>query len=232
MKKVSFFVSALLISTISFAQTAEEVVNNYVKAIGGKEAISKLKDVTMNLSGEVQGASLEIIIQKKSPTKFLQAVNVVGMGEVQKQVYDGTKVRSSGMQGSEDITDPEKVKAVALQAYTIPEAEYTALGAKLSYIGKEKINNADAHKIEVTIGSVKMTEFYDVASNLKVRQVITLDSPMGAQTITTDFADYKDVSGVKMPYKLSQDIGMAQLELKVEKIEVNKNLADTLFEIK
>ncbi len=232
MKKVSLFVAALLISTISFAQTAEEVVNNYVTAIGGKDAISKIKDLTMTLTGEAQGASLEIIIQKKIPGKFMQVVNVVGMGEVQKQVCDGTKVRASGMQGSEDITDPEKVKPVTMQALIAPEAEYVSMGAKLAYIGKEKVNTADAHKIEVTIGTVKMTEFYDAASGLKVRQVITIEGPMGSQTITSDFSDYKDVSGVKMPYKLNQDLGMMQLGLTVTKIEVNTNLADALFEIK
>lgn len=232
MKKISLFVSALFVSTLSFAQTAEEVINNYVTAIGGKDAIAKIKDVTMNYTGEAQGATLEIVIQKKTPNKFLQAVNVVGMGEVQKQVCDGTKVRASGMQGSEDITDPEKVKAVAVQAVIVPEAEYTAMGAKLNYIGKEKVNNADAHKIEVTIGAVKMTEFYDVASGLKVRQVIIAETPMGSQTITSDYSDYKDVSGVKIAHKLNQDLGMMQLALTASKIEANTNLADALFEIK
>ena len=232
MKKISLFVSALLISTLSFAQTAEEVINNYVTAIGGKDAISKIKDLTMTYTGEVQGASLEVIIQKKAPNKFIQAVNVTGMGEVQKQVCDGTKVRASGMQGSEDITDPEKVKAVALQAVIVPESEYTAMGAKLTYIGKEKVNTADAHKIEVTIGTVKMTEYYDAATGLKIRQLITAETPMGSQTITSDFTDYKEVSGVKFAHKLNQDLGMAQLALSASKVEVNTNLSDALFEIK
>jgi len=232
MKKISFLVSALLISTLSFAQTAEEVVNKYVTAIGGKEAIGKLKDLTMNFSGEAQGATLDILIQKKAPGKFLQAVSVAGMGEVQKQVSDGTKVRISGMQGSEDITDPEKVKAVAMQAVVIPESEYVAMGAKLTYVGKEKVNAIDAHKIDVTIGTVKMTEYYDVATGYKIRQVITAETPMGAQTITSDYSDYKDVSGVKMPFKLNQDLGMMQLALTASKIEANTNLADALFEIK
>ncbi|RFS13390.1 hypothetical protein [Emticicia sp. C21] len=232
MKKISLFVSALLISTLSFAQTAEEVINNYVTAIGGKDAIAKIKDLSMTFTGEAQGANLEILIQKKSPNKFLQSVSVTGMGEVQKQVCDGTKVRASGMQGSEDITDPEKVKAVAMQAVIVPEAEYTAMGAKLTYVGKEKVNNADAYKLDVTIGSVKMTEFYDAATGLKVRQVITAETPMGAQTITSDYTDYKAINGVKFAHKLSQDLGMMQLALTASKIEANTNLADTLFEIK
>jgi hypothetical protein len=232
MKKISLFVSALLISTLSFAQTAEEVINNYVTAIGGKDAISKIKDLSMTFTGEAQGANLEILIQKKSPNKFLQSVSVTGMGEVQKQVCDGTKVRASGMQGSEDITDPEKVKAVAMQAVIVPESEYGSMGAKLTYAGKEKVNNADAHKLEVTIGTVKMTEYYDVASGLKVRQVITAETPMGSQTITSDYTDYKDVSGVKFAHKLNQDLGMMQLALTASKIEANTNLADGLFEIK
>lgn len=232
MKKISLFVSALLVSTLSFAQTAEEVINNYVTAIGGKDAISKIKDLTMTFTGEVQGANLEVVIQKKTPNKFSQAVNVTGMGEVQKQVCDGTKVRASGMQGSEDITDPEKVKAVAMQAVIVPEAEYTAMGAKLTYAGKEKVNNADAHKLEVTIGSVKMTEFYDAATGLKVRQMITAETPMGSQTIISDYSDYKDINGVKFAHKLSQDLGMMQLALTASKIEANTNLADSLFEIK
>lgn len=232
MKKITLFVSALLVSTLSFAQTAEEVINNYVTAIGGKDAISKIKDLSMTFTGEAQGANLEILIQKKSPNKFLQSVSVTGMGEVQKQVCDGTKVRASGMQGSEDITDAEKVKAVAMQAVIVPESEYGTMGAKLTYVGKEKVNNADAHKIDVAIGTVKMTEFYDVASGLKVRQVITAETPMGSQTITSDYMDYKAVSGVKFAHKLNQDLGMMQLALTASKIEANTNLADALFEIK
>jgi hypothetical protein len=71
-----------------------------------------------------------------------------------------------------------------------------------------------------------------VATGLKVRQVITAETPMGSQTITSDYTDYKPVSGVKFAHKLSQDLGMMQLALTASKIEANTNLADALFEIK
>jgi len=232
MKKISILLAALFVSTVSFAQTADEVIANYVKAVGGSDAIAKIKDLSMTMTGEIQGQSLEVLIQKKPTNKFLQSVSIVGMGEVQKQVCDGVKAQVGGMQGSQDITEPEKVKAIAMQSFIVPEANYTAIGAKVTYIGKEKVGNVEAHKLEVAVGEVKMTEFYDVATGLKLRQVITAETPMGSQTITSDYSDYKEVSGVKFAHKLNQDLGMAQLALTASKVQANTNLADALFEIK
>ncbi|GAB2611196.1 hypothetical protein GCM10027035_04480 [Emticicia sediminis] len=232
MKKISIVLAALFVSTVSFAQTADEVIANYVKAVGGSDAIAKIKDFSMTMTGEIQGQSLEVLIQKKPTNKFLQSVSIVGMGEVQKQVCDGVKAQVGGMQGSQDITEPEKVKAIAMQSYIVPEANYTAIGAKVTYIGKEKVGDVEAHKLEVAVGEVKMTEFYDAATGLKLRQVITAETPMGSQTITSDYSDYKEVNGVKFAHKLNQDLGMAQLALTASKVQANTNLADALFEIK
>ncbi len=232
MKKISIVLATLFVSTVSFAQTADEVISNYVKAIGGSDAIDKIKDLTMTMTGEIQGQSLEVLIQKKPTNKFLQSVSVVGMGEVQKQVCDGVKAQVGGMQGSQEITEPEKVKAIAVQSYIVPEANYKAIGAKVTYIGKEKVGDVEAHKIEVTVGETKITEYYDTASGLKIRQALTAESPMGTQTIISDYSDYKEISGVKFAHKLKQDLGMAQLALTATKIQVNTNLADALFEIK
>jgi hypothetical protein len=232
MKKISIVLATLFISTVTFAQTAEEVIATYVKAIGGSDAIAKIKDLSMTLSGEIQGQSLEVLIQKKPTNKFLQTVSVVGMGEVQKQVCDGLKVQIGGMQGSQEITEPEKVKAIAMQSFIVPEANYTAIGAKLTYVSKEKVGDIDAHKLEVIVGDTKMTEYYDVVSGLKIRQAITAESPAGNQTIISDYSDYKEISGVKFAHKLNQDLGMAQLALTTTKVQVNTNLADALFEIK
>lgn len=232
MKKISFVLSALFISTMTFAQNAEEIVANYVKAVGGSDAIAQIKDLSMSMTGEVQGQSLEILYQKKPANKFIQTVSVAGMGEVSKTVCDGTKAQIGGMQGSQDITEPDKVKAIAMQGLIVPEASYAAMGAKLAYMGKEKIGDAEAHKIEVTVGDIKMTEFYDVTTGLKVRQIISAETPMGKQDVTSDFGDYKAINGVKFAHKISQDLGMMQLALTATKIEANTNLADALFEIK
>ncbi len=232
MKKITLLFSTLLISSLSFAQTAEEVVSGYIKAVGGKDAIAKIKDLTMNMTGEIQGQSLEVLLQKKPAGKFIQSISVAGMGEVAKTVCDGTKAQMGGMQGSQDITDAEKVKTIALQGAIVPEASYAEIGAKLAYVGKEKVGEVEAHKIEVNLGGTKMIEYYEVSSGYKIRQTVSAETPMGTQDITSEYGDYKEVSGVKLPHKISQDFGMMKFELIVKKAEANSNLSDSLFEIK
>jgi hypothetical protein len=61
MKKISIVLAALFVSTVSFAQTADEVIANYVKAVGGSDAIAKIKDLSMTMTGEIQGQSLEVL---------------------------------------------------------------------------------------------------------------------------------------------------------------------------
>ena len=59
MKKIkSLFVSAaILIASVSQAQTADDIVNKYVEAIGGKEKISQLKSIYTETSMDAMGNS-------------------------------------------------------------------------------------------------------------------------------------------------------------------------------
>jgi hypothetical protein len=119
-----------------------------------------------------------------------------------------------------------------MQSFIVPEANYIAIGAKVTYVGKEKVGDVEAHKLEVSVGETKMTEYYDISSGLKIRQAITAEGLAGSQTITSDYSDYKEISGVKFAHKLNQDLGIAQLALTATKIQVNTSLANALFEIK
>lgn len=228
MKKITLTLSFLAITAFTFAQTAEEIVSKYIMAIGGKEAVEAVQDYSITMTGELQGQTLEIVVQKKNPNKSKSVVTMGGMGEVQNVTCDGTKARMSGMQGTQDVPAGAALDAILIQSRAFPEAYYAANGIALKLAGTEKINGKDAHKIEATKGETKWTEFYDVESGLKLRQVT--DTPMG--TMTMDYDDYRAVNGIKVAHKVNQDAGMFQIAMTASKVEINKGIEDVVFEIK
>lgn len=228
MKKITLTLSFLAISAFTFAQTAEEIVGKYITAIGGKEAVEAVKDYSMTMTGELQGQTLEVVVQKKNPNKSKTVVTMGGMGEVQNVTCDGTKARMSGMQGTQDVPAGTALDAILMQSSAFPEANYVANGVALKLAGTEKINGKDAHKIEASKGESKWTEFYEVATGLKLRQVT--DTQMG--TMTMDYDDYRAVNGIKVAHKMNQDAGMFQIAMTASKVEINKGIEDAVFEIK
>lgn len=109
--------------------------------------------------------------------------------------------------------------------------EKYGITSKLS--GIEKVEGKDAYRIELQAGTTgkKWTEFYDVTSGLKLRQIKPITAPMGQATQTVDFSDYRDVEGVKYPFRLKQTLGSQQMEMQVTSLKVNNNLKDSIFEV-
>ncbi len=228
MKKIFSTIALAFVSTLTFAQTADEVIAKYVTAIGGKDAIAKVNDYVQTLSGEVQGMTLDITMSRKGTDKMSQIVSIAGMGEVAKTLCDGKNFRSESQMAGTVNAEGNILKASIAQSGTFPEVNYIANGVIVTVAGTEKIGGKDAHKLELAIGDFKWTEFFDKESGLKVRQII--ENPQGKAT--TDYSDYKEINGVKFAHKITQDLGMIQLELTASKTEVNKGLEDGAFTIK
>jgi len=205
--------------------TVEQVLDKYIEAIGGKENILKVKDKTTKMSGTMQGTTISMTQSQKAPNKFYQLVDF-GVGQ-QTTVFDGEKGKMSAM-GQEQNIPPEQVEQMKLGSlYSM--LEYAKNNIKTELAGMETINNKDAYRVTFTYPSgKKSTNYYDVNSGLLVR---TVAEGAGA-TQTIDFDDYRDVQGVKYPFKMSLVTPQGAIDLITSSIEVNTNLADSLFEVK
>ncbi|MEL7004710.1 MAG: pitrilysin family protein, partial [Bacteroidota bacterium] len=72
--------------------TAAKVIADYIEAIGGKEKVNAIKDITSKSAASVQGQNLDIVSIKKSPNLSYSSIKVGGAFEVQKSVFDGVKM--------------------------------------------------------------------------------------------------------------------------------------------
>lgn len=209
--------------------TAKSVIDKYIEAIGGKENILKVQDKTTKMKGSVQGIDITITMNQKEPNKLYQVLDA-GVFQ-QKTVFDGTKGYSEGMGQRADFTGEqiEEMKDNSLHGMLT----YDERGFKYELTGMENINGKDAYKITFTSPAGKKSlAYYAVDSGLLIRTSSSVSTSQGTFNQTTDMDDYREVQGVKYPFKLSQNMGPQSIELIVTSYEINTGLPDSLFEIK
>jgi len=111
--------------------------------------------------------------------------------------------------------------------------DYDERGVKYELTGMETINGKDTYKISFTQPSgKKSTAFYSVELGFLVRTTSSVSTAQGTFNQTIDMDDYREVQGVKYPFKMNQNFGPQSIELTITSYEINTGLPDSLFEVK
>jgi hypothetical protein len=72
-----------------------------------------------------------------------------------------------------------------------------------------------------TVGGQKVRLYFENASGLLVRMVRYTNLPYGFITTEMDYADYRDVGGLKMPYRITKTWVDGRSIVQVDSIAVN-----------
>lgn len=202
---------------------AKAVLYRYLGAIGGRDKVEAVSSFSMVAEATMQGQTLQLVMKKSDNDKYLQDVKMMG-NSMQKQVIDGDKGYSMAMGQKKELT-PEEIEKMKDEATTFPELNYLIAGG-VSLEGIEPVGDKKAYKLKI---SDNKTAFYDIESGLKLKE-ITVQEAQG-QTIraTVEFMDYKEVSGIRFPFKLMQSAGPMNLEFNVKEIKVNEGVSEADF---
>ncbi len=210
--------------------TAHNVIEGYIAAIGGKQKVQAIEDVTTVMSATIQGMTIEAVNKQKAPDLFYMAMSMGG-NIMQKQVFDGTRGKVSAMGQSQEITGDD-LKDLRLQAALFPELRLAELGYTLELAGIETLEGEEVYRVRFTspTGSVR-NEYFSLETGLRKSTQISQDTPMGSMTVVTNYSDYREVNGVLFPFSISQQLGPQMLDMKVTSIEVNSGLSAAEFSV-
>ncbi len=210
--------------------TAESVIDNYIVAIGGRTNVEKVKDISTSLKGTIQGTQIKLDISNKAPNKYLSILDA-GMMK-QKTVFDGTTGKMSAM-GNTKAIEGDDLLQLKLESILNLFLDYKSAGITLKLTGMDKVDGKDAYVVALTLPNGKTwVNYYDKLSGLLVKESKTVETPQGTFTQSTLLKDYREVEGIKYPFKQSQSFGPQTIELEVVSIKVNSGLSDSLFEVK
>lgn len=184
--------------------TVKEILDNYVKALGGRDAILKVKSrittgtielVPMNLKGKFEGYSAP---EARSYTKM----TIDGVGDLLEGSDGKTGWAINPIQGNRDKSGSEFLQS-QLNANFYRDTKLDKLFSKIEVKGVEKVDGREAYVVSaVADGLPPETWYFDTQTGLMVRSDLTAISPEGNQPMSVFYEDMRKVDGILIPFRL------------------------------
>jgi len=203
--------------------TAETILEKYIDAIGGKTKLEGVESYAMVAEAVMQGMVLELEMKKTTKDQFMQDVKVMG-NSMQKQVLDGDKGYMV-VQGQRKDLSPNELEKIKEESAAFPELNYLAAG-NIDLEGIERVGDRKAYRLKITD---KKSAFYDTETGLKLQEVSIEEVQGQEMQNTVGYDNYQDVSGIKFPFKLTQEMGPQNFEFLVKEIKVNEGVTPEDF---
>ncbi|MCL8537018.1 insulinase family protein [Chryseobacterium gallinarum] len=190
--------------------TIGSVADKYINAIGGLAAVQKVTSITMDATTKVQNMDMAMKLIQAKGSKMFMEMKVMG-NTVQKIVFDGKDGYAEGQGQKVPLNDSQKADMTEPELF--PELAFTR-SKDLKLAGIEKYNNEDSYVVK----GPKQTYYYSVKTGLKTGEI------KGGEggSIPTSYADYKDVSGVKLPFTIIQNMGGMDISMTVQSYKLNE----------
>lgn len=190
--------------------TLGSVADKYINAIGGLATVQKVTSIATDATTKVQGMDMTMKLIQAKGGKMAMEMKMMG-NTVQKIIFDGKNgyVEAQGQK----VPLNDKQKAEMSDPELFPELTF-AKSAEYKLAGIEKYNNEDSYVVK----GAKDTYYYSVKTGLKTGEV--KGSEEGS--VPTSYADYKEVSGVKLPFTIIQNMGGMDINLTVKSYVVNQ----------
>ncbi len=202
--------------------TVKTVLDNYIKAIGGQKALATVKSVSSIATGEIQGTALEMTSKVTSSNKLAVEMKAMGMTMMKQVVNEkGAYVTQQGQRKDLDGEKLAETKATAIPFNELQMVQKT----DITLDGIESFNGADAYVIK----NGKTTLYYDVTSGLKIGKAVVQEANGQKMTQISSFGDYKEVKGIKFPFKTTLSFGPQEIEFKTTEVKINEGITDADF---
>ena len=177
--------------------SAEGVINNYIKSIGGAEKLNSISSVEVKATANLQGTVLEMYSLKNNQNQSLMTMTAMGMTLV-KSVFNKYQGYNEVNGQRIPLTDEELEQAI-INSALFSELNFDFEIVEL--VGTSIVNDEKAYEIKVTDNK---SVFYSAETGLKLKEFESQEVEGNLITSEVFYNEYEEVDGILMPKEINQ----------------------------
>jgi outer membrane lipoprotein-sorting protein len=226
-------------------QTADEVIEKHLAAMGGREALGKLTSrkstgtFTLTLpNGELTGP-IELYTKLPNKARAYIVLDLTPMGMADKmtidQKFDGTTGWTlNSVQGDNPITG-NQLDNMKNAMFPNPLLNYKATGTTVELLPTETVAGKAAIVLRITpkVGSVSKL-YLDPTTYLPFRSTAMIEmaqpgGPLQQVQQVAEASDYRKVDGLTLPFKTVNSTPEQTVTIVLKTVEHNVAIDDAMF---
>lgn len=212
-------------------QIANQILDRFVEATGGKEAIEGVKSYRMK--GHFEMAALNVRgnmeVWAKDPHKYLTIIEFPGIPPLRKG-DDGENHWVQTPIGTFTMKGPEEMSQIERDAEVYSASRIRNLYYRIKFDSRARINGRDVYVVEgqPTKGPAEKL-FFDVENGLLVRWDMARRVPKRTVFVKVHLNDYRDIDGVKVPFNVRLAFESFDFTITLDEMQHNLQINDAMF---
>ena len=235
--------------------TAEQILDKYIQAVGGAQRLAGLtsyvaKGTSVGFGGFGGGGQVQIFAkapeQRTTIIEFKDAPDRgdsirtfngrAGWIKTPLAVLKEYQISGGDLDGfrlDAQLAFPGQIKQILKNWRVSLPTTIEDLPGPSSQTSQQPELTLGSHDVQVVQGDrpngVVATLYFDAKSGLLLRELRYSRSPIGRVPTQIDYSDYRDVNGIKMPYRLTFAWLDGRDSIEIKDVQVNVPIADAKF---
>lgn len=207
--------------------TADQILDKYLAAVGGADALKKIKTRVQKGTIDAMGSQFPIEIFSEAPDKRISISHLQSGPSV--TAFNGEAGWLTIPGGVHRMTRPER-EAARIDAEFYFPARLREMYKEFQVRPGEEINGHDTYLVSATAeGRPALLLYFEQVSGLLTRLTRYTETPLGRLPAQIDYGDFRDTDGVRIPYRWTLMRPSGSFTIRIEQVLQNVPVDESLF---
>ena len=207
--------------------TAMQILDKYLAAVGGVDALKKIKTRVQKGNIEAFGSKYPIELYSEGPDKRISISHPQTGNSV--TAFNGQAGWLTTPGGIHHMSAAE-MEAARLDASLYFPASLREMYTDFKVRPGEDIGGRPTIQVTAAAtGKPSLRLFFDTDSGLLVRQIRYAETPLGRNPTQIDYSDYRDSDAVKIPYQWTLARPGGAFTIHIDQVQQNVPVDEKLF---